>query len=139
MPIPFLAAGLGGRLLAGAPGFIGAWWKAGVGVAIGAALALPVGQCQGRGQERQAAKARAAAAAELQQTKNAAAAQAAAAERETDQAAVTVQQKARNDAIDAAPGGRAPPSSLALGCQRLRQQGVAEPALPAHCRPGGPR
>jgi hypothetical protein len=112
------------------------WWKAGLGALIGAALALPVGRCQGVDVEKARQRERDRAAAEIQQAKNAAAAQAAAAERETDTAAVTVQEKARNDAIDAAPGGRAPPSSVALGCERLRQQGTRPESLPAVCRPG---
>lgn len=134
-----LALGLGRRAITAAPGLARSWWKAGLGAAIGAALALPVGQCQGRGQERQANAVRVAAAAELQAEKNRAAAEAAALQRDTDAAKVDQAEKERNHAIDAAPPGRAGSSSLALTCQRLRQQGARPETLPAYCRPDGAR
>lgn len=120
-----------------ARGVLKSWWKAGLGVAIGAALALPVGRCQGVDVEKARQREREKAAAELQAARNDAAAQAAAAERTIDAATVTAQEKGRNDAISAAPAGRAAPSSVALACQRLRQQGTRPEALPAACRSGG--
>lgn len=118
-------------------GLARSWWKAGIGVVIGCVLALPVGRCQGVDMEKARQKERDRAAAEMQAAKNDAAAQAAAAERANDTAAIASHEKGRNDAISSAPPGRAAPSSVALACERLRQQGTRPEALPAACRSGG--
>lgn len=126
------------KILAGAPGFARAWWKVGLGVTLGVILALPLGRCQGVQAERHRQAEAARAAAQLQAHKNASAAQAAAAERALDAAHVATDERTRTDAIDAAPAGRAQPSSVALACQRLRQQGARPETLPAACGPQRP-
>lgn len=44
-------------------------------------------------------------------------------------------EKKYEDAIQAAPGGRNSPASVALACQRLRRAGIGSADLPADCGP----
>jgi hypothetical protein len=124
----FLASGIGQRLRPFLP------W-------IGLALLLPavflLGQCDGRRTERaHQDAARAAANVEAVQ-RNGNANEVAATERLTDQTLVDDHKKELLDAIAQAPASAPDAARVALGCQRLRDAGRNEAALPVVCRPAG--
>ena len=58
-------------------------------------------------------------------------------QRRIDTIIIHQNEKALTDAVKDLPDARPGPRRVALACQRLRNQGIAETDLPAECRSGG--
>lgn len=113
--------------------FAATWWRFALILVTVAGGAFLLGQCDGRSTERaRNDAARAAANEALLKAQNAAQEQAAI-ERLTDAQTITEKQEELLDAIAEVPDEKPDAVRVALGCQRLRNQGVDTSGLP-ECR-----
>ncbi len=108
-------------------------WQTLVAAVAACALCFILGQCDGKATQKakDALALKRAEAAALRV--NAAATEIAATQRETDTAAIAIQDKDRTDAITAAPPSRTGAANRALGCQRVRQASGDNAARAAGC------
>lgn len=58
-------------------------------------------------------------------------------ERLNDTLTINARERELTDAVQSLPDAAPSPRRVALACQRLRQQGIAESDIPAACRPAG--
>lgn len=113
--------------------FARTWWKLALGFILGAPLFFMLGQCDGKKIGRQQMQTAIAQANTKFLEQKARADELAAAQRLTDTIAVNRQEEALRDAISDTPDSAPDPVRIALGCARLRANGVDTASIPA-CR-----